>query len=156
MQSIQKMGLSVGFCCLACTCGCADWGHLSGICCQRAREKFEAGNAFVSGDWRSSRWCTVEVSSHRLGSKSVMSVREKCDEKSWEERTQVSVQRTDANPGAPGRFVLPDLLLSTPIRSRRFRFLVKHSGESCSTSTLPVLSLARVSPDCDGGSVALR
>src|ERR1035437_11161543 len=116
MQSIQKMGLSVGFCCLACTCGCADWGHLSGICCQRAREKFEAGNAFVSGDWRSSRWCTVEVSSHRLGSKSVMSVREKGDEKSWEERSvgrrsgdaahrkahrcrspsaQVSVQRTD-------------------------------------------------------------
>src|ERR1035441_3312845 len=31
-------------------------------------EKFAAGNAFVSGDWRSSRWCTVEVSSHRLGS----------------------------------------------------------------------------------------
>jgi hypothetical protein len=30
-------------------------------------EKFAAGNAFVSGDWRSSRWCTVEVSSHRLG-----------------------------------------------------------------------------------------
>jgi len=50
-------------------------------------EKFAAGNAFVSGDWRSSRWCTVEVSSHRLGSKSVMSVREKCDEKSWEERS---------------------------------------------------------------------
>src|ERR1019366_2889960 len=85
MQSIQKMGLSVGFCCLACTCGCADWGHLSGICCQRAREKFEAGNAFVSGDWRTSRWCTVEVSSHRLGSKSVMSVREKRDEKNWED-----------------------------------------------------------------------
>jgi hypothetical protein len=32
-------------------------------------EKFAAGNAFVSGDWRSSRWWTVEVSSHRLGSK---------------------------------------------------------------------------------------
>jgi len=51
------------------------------ICCQRAREKFAAGNAFVSGDGRSSRWCTVEVSSQRLWCKSVMSVREKCDEK---------------------------------------------------------------------------
>jgi mRNA interferase MazF len=48
-------------------------------------EKFAAGNAFVSGDWRTSRWCTVEVSSHRLGSKSVMSVREKRDEKNWED-----------------------------------------------------------------------
>src|SRR5208282_2814313 len=75
------MGLSIEFWCLACTCGCADWGHLSDICCQRAREKFAAGNAFVSGDWRSSRWCTVEVSSHRLGCRSVMTVREKCDER---------------------------------------------------------------------------
>src|ERR1039457_2344354 len=95
MQSIQKIGLSIEFCCLACTCGCADWGHLSDICCQRAHEKFAAGKALVSGDWRSSRWCTVEVSSHPLGSRSVMSVREKCDERSWEERTQ-----------APGYFTL--------------------------------------------------
>src|ERR1035437_7444811 len=81
MQSIQKIGLSIEFCCLACTCGCADWGQLSDICCQRAHEKFAAGNAFVSGDWRSSRWCTVEVSSHRLWCGSVMTVREECDEK---------------------------------------------------------------------------
>jgi len=46
-----------------------------------------AGNAFVSGDWRASRWCTVEVSSQRLWCKSVMGVREKCDEKSWEGRS---------------------------------------------------------------------
>jgi len=44
-------------------------------------EEFAAGNAFVPGDWRSSRWCTVEVSSHRLWCGSVMTVREKCDEK---------------------------------------------------------------------------
>ena len=30
----------------------------------------------------------------------------------------------------PRRFLFPDLLLSIPIRSRRFRFLVKNSGES--------------------------
>src|ERR1039458_6377663 len=112
------MGFSIEFCCLACTCGCADRGHML----SNSGEKFAAGNAFVSGEWRSSRWCTVEVSSHRLGSKSVMSVREKCDEKGWEERsgsrergippfgksarevpsTQVSVQRADANLGHLG------------------------------------------------------
>jgi hypothetical protein len=71
------MGLSVDFCCLACT-----YGVLTGaICCQRAGEKFEAGNAFVSGDGRNSRWCTVEIFSQRLWRESVMSVRKKCDEK---------------------------------------------------------------------------
>src|ERR1039457_7281312 len=77
------MGFRIEFFCLACTCGGADRGHML----SNSGEKFAAGNAFVSGDWRSSRWCTVEVSSHRLGCKSVMSVREKCDEKSWEERS---------------------------------------------------------------------
>jgi len=73
---------------------------------------------------------------------------------------QVRVRSLDANLGGGTlglvrrRFLLPDLSLSIPIRSRRFRFLVKHSGESCSTSTLPVLSLVRASPDCDAGSVA--
>ena len=71
------MGLSGKFCDLACTCGGADRGHML----SNSGEKFASGNAFVSGDWRRSRWCTVEVSSHRLGSKSVMSVREECDEK---------------------------------------------------------------------------
>src|ERR1039458_2903943 len=79
MHNIQKIGLSVGFCCLACTCACAVRGHKL----SNSGEKFAAGNAFVSGDWRTSRWCTVEVSWHRLGCKSVMSVREKCDEKNW-------------------------------------------------------------------------
>src|ERR1035438_1932130 len=81
MQNIQKIGLSVGFCCLACTCACTDGGHML----SNSGEKFAAGNAFVSGDWRTSRWCTVEVSSHRLGCKSVMRIREKCDEKNWED-----------------------------------------------------------------------
>jgi hypothetical protein len=67
------------------------------ICCQRADEKFEAGNAFVSGDGRSSRWCIVEASSHRLGSVSVMRVREKCDEKSWEERSGSVELRSSPN-----------------------------------------------------------
>jgi hypothetical protein len=75
------MGLSVEFCRLACTYGCAD----RGLMLSNSGEKFAVGNAFVSGDWRSSRWCTAEVSWHRLGCRSVMSVREKCDEKSWEE-----------------------------------------------------------------------
>src|ERR1019366_8536312 len=35
----------------------------------------------VSGDGRTSRWCTVEESSHRLWCMSVMAVRKKCDEK---------------------------------------------------------------------------
>jgi hypothetical protein len=74
--------------------------------------------------------------------------------------TQVRVRSLDANLGGgtpglvPRRFLFPDLSLSIPIRSRRFRFLVKNSGESCSTSNLPVLSLTRASPDCDAGSVA--
>jgi hypothetical protein len=64
----------------------AVWRALAGavagaIYCQRARKNFKAGNAFVSGDGRSSRWCTVEVSSQRLWCVSVMGVREKCDEK---------------------------------------------------------------------------
>src|ERR1017187_2185483 len=74
------MGLSGKFCDLACTCGGARRCHML----SNSGEKFTAGNAFVSGDWRSSRWCTVEVSSHRLGCKSVMSVREECDEKGIE------------------------------------------------------------------------
>src|ERR1700686_5348449 len=77
------MGLSAECCCLACTCGGAGRGHML----SNSGEKFEARNAFVSGDGRSSRWCTVEVSSQRLWCMSVMSVREKCDEKSWEERS---------------------------------------------------------------------
>jgi hypothetical protein len=66
---------------------------------------------------------------------------------------QVRVRSLDASPSTssgqalgggtlglvPRRFLLPDLSLSTPIRSRLFRFLAKHSGESCSTSTLLVL-----------------
>ena len=56
----------------------------------KSGENFAAGNAFVSGDGRSSQWCTVEVSSHRLGCKSVMSVREKCDEKNWEDGSDYS------------------------------------------------------------------
>src|ERR1700692_611881 len=120
------MGLSAECCCLACTCGGAGRGHML----SNSGEKFEARNAFVSGDGRSSRWCTVEVSSQRLWCMSVMSVREKCDEKSWEERSgpwqcgipvfaecarsgahltrppeyseaQVSAQRTGANLGHP-------------------------------------------------------
>ena len=80
----------------------AIWRALAGvptgaICCQRARKKFEAGNAFVSVDGRSFRWSTVETSSQRLWRKSVMSVQEKCDEKVG--KAQVSVQRTDANLG---------------------------------------------------------
>jgi hypothetical protein len=47
---------------------------------------------FISGDWRSSRRCTVEVFSQRLGAKSVMSVREKCDEKESRQPTAVSLQ----------------------------------------------------------------
>ena len=56
------------------------------FCCQRAREKLAAGNGLVSGDWSTSRCSTVEVSSQGLRDKSVMSVREKCDERSSEER----------------------------------------------------------------------
>jgi hypothetical protein len=77
------MGLSVEFCCLACTCGGANRGHVL----SNSGERFAVGNGFVSGDWRSSRWCTVEVSSQRLWCKSVMSVQERCDEKSWGERS---------------------------------------------------------------------
>src|ERR1039457_6298508 len=93
----------------------------------KSGEEFAAGYSFVSGDWRSSRWCTVEVSLQRLWCKSVMSVREKCDEKSWRSAVvlgsvesqplqsarevtlltcpaeysgaQVSAQKTGANPG---------------------------------------------------------
>jgi hypothetical protein len=57
---------------------------------------------------------------------------------------QVRVRSLDANPSASSgqalgggtlglirrRFLLPELSLSTLIRSRRFRFLVKNSGES--------------------------
>jgi hypothetical protein len=75
----------------------AVWRALAGvltgaICCQRARENFAAGNAFVSGDWRSSRWCNVEVSWQRLWCKSVMSVREKCDEKDRRQPSAISLQ----------------------------------------------------------------
>jgi hypothetical protein len=70
---------------------------------------------------------------------------------------QVRVRSLDGNPSTSSgqalgggtlglvrrRFLLPDLLLSAPIRSRRFRFLVRNRGESCFTSALAVLSLAR-------------
>jgi hypothetical protein len=119
------MGLSVEFCCLAYTCGGVDRGHKL----SNSSEKFEAGNALVSGDGRSSRWYIVELSSHRLWYESVMSVREKCDEKSWDavilgsvesqpspkcarrahptcppeySGAQVSAQKTGREPGAPG------------------------------------------------------
>jgi hypothetical protein len=55
---------------------------------------------------------------------------------------QVRVRSLDANLGGETlglvcrRFLLLDLLLSTPIRSPRFRFLLRNSGES---SLLPVL-----------------
>src|ERR1039458_1499363 len=74
------MGLSGKFCDLACTCGGARRCHMLSNSCG----KFTAGEEFVSGGWRSTRWCTVEVSSPRLGCGSVISVREKCDEKGIE------------------------------------------------------------------------
>jgi hypothetical protein len=52
-----------------------------------------AGNGFVSGERRISRWRTVEECSHRLWCGSVMTVREKCDEKElrgWNPRLCVS------------------------------------------------------------------
>src|ERR1017187_633825 len=64
------------FCDLACTCGRGVL--VASMCCQRAVE-----NVFASGDGRISRWSTVEQRLHRLWSVSVMTVREKCDEKSW-------------------------------------------------------------------------
>jgi hypothetical protein len=42
MQSIQKIGLSVEFFCLACTYGGDDRSHLL----SKSGEKFAAGNAF--------------------------------------------------------------------------------------------------------------
>jgi hypothetical protein len=52
----------------------------------KSTQKFAAGTVSVSGDWHSSRWCSVEISSQGFWRLSVMSVREKCDEKSWVER----------------------------------------------------------------------
>ena len=49
-------------------------------CCQRA-DGLRRMMRLVSGDGRTSRWCTVEESSHRLWCMSVMAVREECDEK---------------------------------------------------------------------------
>jgi hypothetical protein len=59
----------------------SDLPILFDFCCQGAVKKREAENAFVSGDGRSSQWCTVEPFSQQSWRKSVMSVREKCDEK---------------------------------------------------------------------------
>ena len=76
MQGIQKIGLSIEFCCLACTFGGARRCHML----SKSGGKM-AGNGLVSGDGRISRWRTVEECSHRLWCGSVMTVREKCDEK---------------------------------------------------------------------------
>ncbi len=46
-------------------------------------EKFVTGTGFASGDGRSFLWSTVNPFYRRRWCKSVMSVREKCDEKSW-------------------------------------------------------------------------
>ena len=65
------------------------WRTLAGVltwamCCQIAVKSLrpEMDSSLETG---TSRWSTVEISSQRLRDKSVMSVREKCDEKSWEE-----------------------------------------------------------------------
>jgi hypothetical protein len=52
---------------------------------------FEADDAFVSGDGRTSRWFTVEESSHRLWCRYVMAVHEKCDEKKRASASRISL-----------------------------------------------------------------
>jgi len=92
------MGLNVEFCCLACTCGV-----LAGaIGCQIAVKSLrpEMGSSLETGavlDGALSRH-------HRTdwGCMSVMRVREKCDEKCWEERSGVGLRPSKcARSGTP-------------------------------------------------------